>query len=80
MSVISVYLLEQGVHCLCVCVWWACAGVLGSESIKAAESQLASGLICSSIAANYSQCEAGCRGGVWGVKCKETCLVPFQSM
>lgn len=46
--------------------WWegACAGLLGTESIKAAGSQLASGLICSSVAVNYSQCLVGCSNGV----------------
>lgn len=48
---------------ICVC-GGACAGLLGLESIKAAASQLASRLICSSVAVNYSQCQAGRRGGV----------------
>lgn len=54
--------------CVYVSVWecmlWACVGLFGSKWIKAAGSQLATGLICSRVAVNYSQCQAGWRGGV----------------
>lgn len=49
---------EETMCCACthVRVCWACAGLLGCESIKATGSQLAGGLICSSVAVNYPQC------------------------
>lgn len=66
LGIIFVYMFQLGRVKVCIyeSVWWACAGPLGSESIKTTGSQLARGLICSSVAVNYSQCQAGSRGGV----------------